>query len=265
MRDVNNLFLRNCQTSKTTEENQNARYNPINIQMLSQGLHHQIFGNKPDFILDDKTLMEVISHLKQHNLWQAKASTLPDVDFKLPKLHNSNIIEHFNHIATEQLKDYKMLLLDLVNSELPPIPKNWKFHRGWMQYDSSGKSQSVDFPEESALVFDVEVCMKEGNFPTIATAVSKKHWYLWCSERLTEDQIKNGFQELLVGHNVAFDRAFVKEQYFLEQTKTAFLDTMSLHMCVSGLTGMQRAMSLASKKKKSTSDESENSSRLVIH
>ncbi|GFV04103.1 DNA polymerase subunit gamma-1 [Trichonephila clavipes] len=253
--------------------------------MLSQGLHHQIFGNKPDFILDDKTLVEVISHLKQHNLWQAKTSTLPDVDFKLPKLHNSNIIEHFNHIATEQLKDYKMLLLDLVNSELPPIPKNWKFHRGWMQYDSSGKSQSVDFPEESALVFDVEVCMKEGDFPTIATAVSKKHWYLWCSERLTEDQFnwsknvtlsdfiplettktenfcknKKWIPRIVVGHNVAFDRTFVKEQYFLEQTKTAFLDTMSLHMCVSGLTGMQRAMSLASKKKKSTSDESENSS-----
>ncbi|CAL1292906.1 unnamed protein product [Larinioides sclopetarius] len=55
--------------------------------------------------------------------------------------------------------------------------------------------------------------------------------------------------KIIVGHNVAFDRAFVKEQYYLERTKSQFLDTMSLHMCVSGLTGMQRAMSIASKKK----------------
>lgn len=31
-----------------------------------------------------------------------------------------------------------------------------------------------------------------------------------------------------------------------------FLDTMSLHMCVSGLTGMQRAMSIATKKNPDT-------------
>ncbi|XP_055948526.1 DNA polymerase subunit gamma-1-like isoform X2 [Argiope bruennichi] len=145
----------------------------------------------------------------------------------------------------------------------------------WMQYDKSGTSKSVDYPEESALVFDVEVCMKEGNFPTMATAVTKDYWYLWCSDRLTEDHFnwsqnvtlsdliplettkheikfakdKKWMPKIIVGHNVAFDRAFVKEQYYLERTKAQFLDTMSLHMCVSGLTGMQRAMSIASKKK----------------
>ncbi|GIX84290.1 DNA polymerase subunit gamma-1 [Caerostris extrusa] len=236
--------------------------------MLSKSLHRQIFGQKPDLIQDNKDLEDIISHLKKHNLWQAKTSTLPDVDFQLPQLHNSDIIEHFYHIASEQIKDYKELLLDLSNCELPPIPQNWKFQSGWVQYDKSGTSRSVDFPEESALVFDVEVCMREGNFPTIATAVSKQHWYLWCSERLTEDHFnwsknvslseliplettkseiqlpkhKKWKPKIIVGHNVAFDRAF--------QTKTTFLDTMSLHMCVSGLTGMQRAMSLASKKKK---------------
>ncbi|XP_071040732.1 DNA polymerase subunit gamma-1 isoform X2 [Parasteatoda tepidariorum] len=145
-----------------------------------------------------------------------------------------------------------------------------------MQYSETGEAKSVDFPEESALVFDVEVCMQEGNYPTLATAVSHKHWYLWCSDKLVEDnyafstnislpdlipmETKKGenkpsqmncIPKIVIGHNVAFDRTFIKEQYFLERTQMTFLDTMSLHMCVSGLTGLQRAMSLASKKKSS--------------
>ncbi|KAG8201058.1 hypothetical protein JTE90_002733 [Oedothorax gibbosus] len=248
--------------------------------MINSNLHRQIFGSKPERVCDESTLNQVISHLRQHNLWNAKTSTLPDVDFKLPPLHKSGVVEHFNDIATELLKDYKTLLVELAHCELPPTPKTWKFHPGWMQYEGSNEPKSVDFPEEEALVFDVEVCMQEGNYPTLATAVSKNHWYLWCSERLTEDHFnwsnkvtlsdliplettkddikpatnKSWVPRVVIGHNVAFDRTFIKEQYFLEKTKTLFLDTMSLHMCVSGLTGMQRAMSLASKK--STSDNS---------
>ena len=34
----------------------------------------------------------------------------------------------------------------------------------------------MDVPEDDALIFDVEVCMKEGPFPVIAVAVSPKAW-----------------------------------------------------------------------------------------
>ncbi|XP_015835128.1 DNA polymerase subunit gamma-1, mitochondrial isoform X2 [Tribolium castaneum] len=48
--------------------------------------------------------------------------------------------------------------------------------------------------------------------------------------------------KIIIGHNVSYDRARVKEQYWLNQTATRFLDTMSLHVCVSGLTSYQRAI-----------------------
>lgn len=100
---------------------------------------------------------------------------MPEVSFKLPQLINSNIIEHFSFIAKQLLADYENPLQELLKSDIPPLPKTWQFKSGWTKY-GSGQCESVEFPEESAIVFDVEVCMQEGNYPTIATAVSNKHW-----------------------------------------------------------------------------------------
>ncbi|KFM64738.1 DNA polymerase subunit gamma-1, partial [Stegodyphus mimosarum] len=151
---------KNCHLNKSNE-GQHSRVNAINIQMLSYDLHRQIFGTKPEVKPDVKTLSKVISHLSQHNLWEAETSTLPDVNFKIPDLYKSDIEEHFKYIANQLLCDYKNLLFKLLNSKLPPLPQRWNLYAGWMQYDNSGEATPVDFPEESALVFDVEVCMQD--------------------------------------------------------------------------------------------------------
>lgn len=53
--------------------------------------------------------------------------------------------------------------------------------------------------------------------------------------------------KIIIGHNVSYDRARIKEQYWIENTAARFLDTMSLHVCVSGVTSYQRAMLKAHK------------------
>jgi DNA polymerase gamma 1 len=47
---------------------------------------------------------------------------------------------------------------------------------------------------------------------------------------------------LVVGHNVSFDRARIADEYALAPTSARFLDTMSLHMAVAGLTSEQRGI-----------------------
>ncbi|CAL1528194.1 unnamed protein product, partial [Lymnaea stagnalis] len=47
---------------------------------------------------------------------------------------------------------------------------------------------------------------------------------------------------LIIGHNVGFDRSFVKEQYLIEGTELRFLDTMSMHIAVCGQTSLQRLL-----------------------
>ena len=45
---------------------------------------------------------------------------------------------------------------------------------------------------------------------------------------------------LIIGHNVAFDRTYIKEQYQISSSAMRFLDTMSLHIMCSGFTHAQR-------------------------
>lgn len=162
--------------------------------------------------------------------------------------------------------------------QLPPLPKEWSFSPGWTRYSKDGTAASVDCPGDfTALIFDVEVCVKEGHFPTLATAASKDSWFSWCSSQLTREQFKwkekvnladliplertagnRSTPRVVIGHNVGFDRSFVRDQYLIQGSKLRFLDTLSLHMCVSGLTSLQRALSMANKSEKAAKGKSLN-------
>lgn len=138
------------------------------------------------------------------------------------------------------------------------------------RYTKNG-AERVDYPLEDGIVFDVEVCMKEGPLPTLACAVTKDAWYGWVSKSLfsgnsalaeslplstddlipmesTPDEHGNKLTDsqkkpkIIVGHNVCYDRRRIKEQYWSNCTGMRFVDTMSLHVCVSGLNSYQRAV-----------------------
>lgn len=141
-----------------------------------------------------------------------------------------------------------------------------------MQYHPVKGPILVDYPPDNALVFDVEVCVSIGPAPVLACAVSDKYWYSWVSDALVADDQSLGKgatlsdyiplesdkdvskdPRMIIGHNVSYDRARVKEQYLLQQSGLRFLDTMSLHVAVSGVTSYQRAM-LKSKKAQEVDD-----------
>ncbi|XP_030833050.1 DNA polymerase subunit gamma-1-like [Strongylocentrotus purpuratus] len=260
----------------TLDTSPQLRMNAINIQMLSKNLHQRIFNRKASSrskvkqateTKNDELLEKTKEHLENHRLWGKEGSILPDVDFKLPRLFGSSIDEHFQILANKQSASYLDMAHELAETLPPPMPEDWVFKEGWMKYVENESPVPVDFPEDQSLVFDMECCMAEGNFPTLAVAVSTNAWYSWCSHRLIEDHLtlsqklalpdlipletkkgstkppnKKWTERLIVGHNVSFDRSFVKEQYLLQGTKTRFLDTLSLHMCVSGQTTLQRAL-----------------------
>lgn len=241
--------------------------NVVKIQMLPENLHTQLFpqisrsaGNK---IQDDHKSFKMKYDLERHGIDINSTERLADVNLKLPPLRGKNIEEHFQEIGKEQVKPYHELLKPLIQlNSLPNKPKTWSFQPGWTVYDpGSGKSKAVEYPLENGLVFDVEVCMSEGAMPTLATAVGCKHWYSWVSPRLAaevqEMKVKQkiphyttteliplgvGSPKIIIGHNVSYDRARLREQYLIEDTKVRFLDTMSLHVCVSGVTSYQRAL-----------------------
>ncbi|KAJ6662774.1 hypothetical protein lerEdw1_010978 [Lerista edwardsae] len=263
---ANHLVQEKMVQDASTAANQ-QRMNPLGIQMLSKNLHEQIFrGAQVQY--SDEDIQKSVEHLQRHGLWGKETSILPDVELKLPRMYGADLDEHFRILAQKQSLPYLEAAKELLQHEIPPMPSEWAWEVGWTQYGPNGK-KTVDFPDEQALVFDVEVCMEEGHCPTLAVAVSPSAWYSWCSKRLLEQRYtwssqfslsdlipletgsslsKQDWRErLVVGHNVSFDRAHIKEQYLIQGSKMRFLDTMSMHMAISGLTGFQRSLWMAAK------------------
>lgn len=246
-----------------------VRVNEMNIQMLSKKIYEQVF--KEEIVNHNTNFINKCRRtLQEHGIVLKETDYLNDVDFVVPPLKGKDLIEHFQLIAEEQVKPYR----DIVNMllrQIPPKPKRWLMEGGWTRYAEGSKPQSVPYPLEEAIVFDVEVCVKCGKAPTLATAVTAKAWYGWISESLMNESARpitqhhysldeliplesekdnkehkfspKAFEpKIVIGHNVSYDRGRIREQYFLKQTKTRFLDTMSLHVCISGVTSYQRAM-----------------------
>ncbi|XP_022834813.1 DNA polymerase subunit gamma-1, mitochondrial [Spodoptera litura] len=260
--------------SSSSEE---FRVNEVNIQMISRNIYEQLF-KKPTQRVDPQVIKSCQDSLLKHGIDYKKCSHLPDVQLKLPKLEGNDVVKHFYNIGEQQSAPYRELLKRLATCELPQIPKKWSKASGWTKY--SGDSQeSVPCPPDDALIFDVEVLMSAGKRPTLACAVSTDAWYGWISEPLANDDPHKVFDNInyddlipletdgrkpvgdlnryriVVGHNVSFDRAKIKEQYWLDRTGVRFMDTMSMHTCVSGVTSYQRTVLKAKNKEPHPSDD----------
>ncbi|CAH0386619.1 unnamed protein product [Bemisia tabaci] len=258
------LKISDSKNSDQTLVDKNFRVNELNIQMLSKPLYQQLFGcdPKPEPTVP---IQKILSTLNKFGL-PSMLHSEQDVDLKLPPLEGKDIAEHFQIIGERQSAPYKLLLEQLIVS-IPDTPKEWVLKEGWMRYVAGKEPEPVHHPLEDAFVFDVEVCCKEGEAPTIATAVSNSAWYSWCSTQLIKcsSNLSQGYStdvliplesapkmkvyelnealsrpKIVVGHNVNYDRARVKEQYWLKKTGMRFMDTMSMHVSVSGVTSYQK-------------------------
>ena len=145
--------------------------------------------------------------------------------------------------------------------------------------DGSWESVDYPAEEDKTMVFDVETLPFQGGvWPIMAVAAGKTGWYAWCSPWLTGDDDRpnhlipfgpsiysssssspdsnadspsasydstlfepsSSTPRLLIGHNVLYDRARVQSEYTLRRPSTRYIDTLSLHVAVSGLTNPQR-------------------------
>lgn len=154
-----------------------CRNNVVGIQMLPEILRCKIFGSCAESSVTEAKCAAIEKHLKKHDLFGKKTSFQENVDLPLPPLHGTNIDEHFRTIATQQALPYRKNAEHLAGVSLPPQPNQWIMLEGWTKYDFvSKKCYAVDYPDEQAVVFDVEVLVSEGSYPAIATAASASAW-----------------------------------------------------------------------------------------
>lgn len=248
-------------TSETSQDYANFELNKnsCGIQQLSTELHKQLF---PKRMLPGPTpaLTKIaLKYLEQNELLGKPCSVNEPINLKLPLLQGNNINHHFQNLGLNSAEKYTDLVENLCKLGLTPLPKpdHWVFKSGWTRYAPNEEPTPVDYPLENELVFDTEVMYKKSPYPIMATCLSPLAWYSWCSPYLTGDSKENSHliplatdkrECIIVGHNVSFDRARVLEEYNLKQSKAFFLDTMSLHVSVSGMCSRQRGTWMKYKK-----------------
>ena len=243
--------------------NAEKRYNEIGVQQLSTTVHRQIFPGRAT--VPQPELVELSrDHLRRHELLGKNQDDTPAIGLDVPLLQGATLDEHFQKLGLDGSEPYLSLAKQFVHAHAPQRPRQWIRRSGWTKYNSDMTTQQVDAPDESMLSFDVEVMYKESNFAVMACAMSPTTWYAWISPWLlgeTDDQTQlislgdPSKPRIVVGHNIGYDRARVKEEYDLKQSKNFFIDTMSLHVAVNGMCSQQRPTWMKHKKNRDLRDK----------
>jgi len=233
--------------SKLDEE---VRRNAAGVQLLSPFLQKQVFGVQALPPLHSEAIAIARQHLARHGLAQKDSPVLPKTEFTLPRLQGEDIEEHFYNIGLAHAQPYLDLAKQLAQADLPSKPDAWAQEPGWVCYEADGSYTPIDHPPCEAIVFDVETLYKISDYAVMAVAASSSHWYSWCSAWLLDTSGTAPLEQLvplpgrdprlIVGHNVGYDRARIDNEYNLNRSQNRFLDTMSLHVAVKGLTTHQR-------------------------
>ncbi|CAI7469804.1 CFC_collapsed_G0052290.mRNA.1.CDS.1 [Saccharomyces cerevisiae] len=252
-------------TKKNTAEA--PRINPVGIQYLGESLQRQVFGScggKDEVEQSDKLMELSKKSLKDHGLWGKKTLITDPISFPLPPLQGRSLDEHFQKIGRFNSEPYKSFCEDKF-TEMVARPAEWLRKPGWVKYVPGMAPVEVAYPDEELVVFDVETLYNVSDYPTLATALSSTAWYLWCSPFICGGDDPAALiplntlnkEQVVIGHNVAYDRARVLEEYNFRDSKAFFLDTQSLHIASFGLCSRQRPMFMKNNKKKEAEVESE--------
>lgn len=230
---------------------------------MSKYIHPQIFSTAAKPARSDLVDLSK-DHLKRHNLLGTNSDATPPIGFDLPALHGQSLDEHFHKLGMDAAEPYLSQAKAFAACTLPRKPRKWVKRAGWTKYYQDGTSEAVDAPQENMLSFDIEVMWRETSFPAMACAASDKAWYAWLSPWLLGESTSDvhliplgdpEVPKIVVGHNIGYDRARVLEEYDLKQSKTAFLDTMSLHVAVNGMCSRQRPTWMMHRKARETREE----------
>ena len=240
-----------------------ARFNSIGVQQLSSQLHPQIFPGRP-FVPQPELVELSKDHLRRHELLGKNQDDTPPIGIEVPPLEGTTLDEHFQKLGQDAAAPYLDLAKKFVRANPPPRPRQWVRRSGWTKYNADMTTEEISAPDEEMLSFDVEVMWKNNSFAVMACACSPTTWYAWLSPWLLgeTDDYKQliplgdpSKARIVVGHNIGYDRARVKEEYSLQQSRNFFIDTMSLHVAVNGMCSRQRPTWMKHKKNRDLRDK----------
>ncbi|KAE9393189.1 DNA/RNA polymerase [Gymnopus androsaceus JB14] len=237
------------------EKPKHAKRNAAGVQMLSRSLHEQIFKNCT-FPSPPKTYTNIsLEHLSAHGLDPTQSSTLPSTEFTLPPLQGNNLLEHFYRIGVSSSEPYISLAKEFSETELPPIPDDWQLQAGWTKYhhspDGSGYCEARPFSCSRRRI-RVVARIRRRNYAQIPQI---SHLSM-C-----------GFTRCLLLDTTSRTIVVVSRRNILWQApKNRFMDTMSLHVAIKGISSHQRPAWMKYRKEKQDAiDSRDEAIEAVVH
>lgn len=257
--------------------------NPLNIQILGKSLASKVFptAQRQETLLNRlqmQTLELARRHLDSHDIpWQKDRQLLPEISGdSVPKLSSStgDLKDHFMKMAADLGEEYFKLAMDFCKLTVSPPPSleaietlianNSKAPQNWFKHKANGEwEEAKEGPTDKVILFDVETCPLISQFPLLACAYGPSGWYIWIQSLETYTQTDSADLErliplkhpiLVIGHHVAFDRARIRQEYALDRSDSRFLDTLSMHCAVAGLSSQQRGLWQERKKKRAEAE-----------
>lgn len=226
--------------------------NATGIALIPESMRARVFGPRKRQDIPEHTEV-ALEHLReQHLIGRETTAPKKAPNIHLPRLLGLDLDQHFYKIGLHMSEPYLSICQQFVcntdeDSKVPTIPAEFRIQSGWLRYGRDGSIDAVDFPKDEIIVFDVETMYRLHPFAIIATAVSTDAWYVWLSPWLLGEDNNprhlvplGDHRQVIIGHNVSYDRKRVKEEYNLKSTKKFFLDTMSLHIATAGMCSRQR-------------------------
>ena len=133
-KSTEDLSLQNCQKT---------RYNQVNIQMLPENIHNQVFPIVPRNKIDLEVINLSKQHLRQHDLpIDDKKAFKSTVDIQLPKLLGNDIEQHFWNVGLMMQQPYYNMAYSFANHDaIYPIDigkhmlGKWSTEAGWTRYE----------------------------------------------------------------------------------------------------------------------------------
>eukprot|EP00835_Amoeboradix_gromovi_P001851 NODE_94_length_21515_cov_0.130417.p1 type:complete len:1082 gc:universal NODE_94_length_21515_cov_0.130417:10029-13274(+) len=227
--------------------------NPVGIQLIPKKWQQSLFNQERKPYIHELAELSK-SHLQKH--LPNRASSLAKVpEITIPRLLGGTLTNHFHTLGSRYLKDINPLIQLIINNN-PVRPKEWSRKPGWTKY--SIEPESIAYPTEQVYILDAEVLVPVSKYPILAVAKSRLYWYSWCAPwfHSTSDSAMSyvnsldinrklitfgeNNKKLFIGHNVAYDRQRILEEYINPNCNYEYLDTLSMHITVCGLSSQQR-------------------------
>jgi DNA polymerase gamma 1 len=162
------------------------------------------------------------------------------------------IPDNFGRLGNEieqSLHKYQPILnkiLHVLDWEIPEIPTSFKMQPGWNCWHK-GKWTKFNIPPHNRVMFlDFEtVEVSEGIWlPVCAMGLMEKGFICWLAdiETLKDTVIPYGSGNIVINHNVSYDRSYLASEYALEPSENFFFDTQSAWVVTRGQCNQQRIL-----------------------